>query len=222
MSNHYSSLGFPVYVKFFGKKGHQSYFEYDLVKPPLSVKDKTEFLQASGYLPKSLKRLLFSRLLSPNDYILCPLYYDKNEKPIMFQIGVTGGIESGENEYGAAARELGEEIGIIPEHIESSYIKRLDDLSYKKPIVSFLLPLKDSCLLTPSEQDKNMHPHSIETPIPYPFKKVGILVFGTQQEVLNILSKSFYRFKSEDNIFGLVAVRVKILRFFAQTISYSS
>ena len=96
----------------------------------------------------------------------------------------------------------------------------MDDISSRKPISCFLLPLKNAVLLTAKDHNKNLIPNKVNTPVPYPFKKVGILAYGTQKEVEDILPKTFYRFKSEDTIFGLVAVRVKTLRQYSRMIHY--
>jgi hypothetical protein len=173
------------------------------------IKATTNVYPLSKYFPYPMKDGLFKSLgnkgyIRLTDYILGPIYDTKE-----FQIGVTGSVEINEEPIHAIARELGEEIGIVPKNSKSTRLikeytwKRLNKCdvqfhiydAYIKDCIP-VLEHQNQALLSKDKDRKD--------------SKVGCFIFGNKKAVLDFLgSKKIYYYKSGDGIIGVGAIRVK-------------
>jgi hypothetical protein len=181
-----------IYVR---KFGHNNYEKSD-----------TNIYTVSKYFPKtmitSLKIGLSNKgYIRQDDYIIGPLY-----KGGEFQIGMTGTIEEKESPYNAAAREMGEEIGLIPKDNNSLKIIRSD--SYNKNNKKITFTVYDAyikkcipVLEFQNEADLSKTKDSID--------KVGCYIYGSKRDILEFLGGPIYRYKSPDEIVGLVAIKAE-------------
>lgn len=139
--------------------------------------------------------------ISENDWILCPLYDEQN-----FQIGVTGFVELKEQIKNGAARELGEEIGLIPEKNEYLHLIQ-ENIWYKKDKNHVDFPVFDiyikNCIPVPEHLDgKKIGQYGDDKN-----RKVGCYVYGEQIELLKFLeSEKIFRYSSGDKIIGVAMV----------------
>ena len=165
------------------------------------VESTTDSYKISYYLPDPMKKAyidLRSRdKMRKDDYLVCPLYSAGD-----FQIGITGTVEVDENLNRAIYREMGEEIGFVPDgkglKIIGDYISKGRPFRVYDAFSQFCIPVDaalDDVKISKS-RDSN--------------KKVGAFLYGTRHAIINnILGfPKFSRFKNEDNIVGIVGVQV--------------
>jgi len=135
-----------------------------------------------------------------DDYIIGPLYKRGN-----FQIGMTGTVEEKESFHNAAAREMGEEIGLIP---RDSGLKIIRTNSYDKGDKKITFTVYDAyikkCMPVLGHQDNaelSKNNDSVD--------KVGCYIYGTKKDILDFLDGQIYRYKSPDEIIGLAAIKAE-------------
>jgi hypothetical protein len=174
-----------IYVKKFNKKIYKcTSFEHPF----------------SSYFPKPMLSAFnneFDYNIRSSDYILGPLYKSGD-----FQVGVTGHVKRNEDNNQAIARELGEEIGIVPKNYSKLF--KIGTYLYKKsnmPVYS--LYIKDSINVLDSQQGANLSKENDTK------KKVGCFVYGRKADILKILQEDVYRYNTDDDIIGIVAVMAK-------------
>ena len=170
----------------------------------------------SHYFPVPMKdavlRMMEGDIIAPSDYVLCPLYNAGD-----FQIGVTGSVEIMEADTRAISRELGEEIGLVPIHNHSlRLIKKYNWLKSQSgnrgaqryiDFTVYALPIK-RCVPVLEHQ----HMISLSNGKDDRSKKVGCYVYGDKDTILSFLSSDrIYRYKSEDSIVGIVALKATLL-----------
>lgn len=148
-------------------------------------------------MQKAFRKSFSQGYIKLNDYILGPVY-----KNGMIQLGVTGTVEHGETHSHAIARELGEEIGLVPQGLES--LRKIGTFNEKYVVYDLyhsqetypVLDHQHQANLSTGEDDRN--------------KKVGCFVYGSKKNILKFLStEKIYVYKSPDNIIGIVAIKVK-------------
>lgn len=171
----------------------------------------TNVYPLSKYFPFPMKDMLYrSKKIRQDDYILCPLYVKQGNKGGDFQLGITGTVEEKEEYSETLKRELGEEVGLIPTTsiVNKKYKwKRIgrDSIDF----VTYELSISDCRSLNQEDLD-NMNKVVVSD---NPNKKIGCYVYGNLQDILKYLnSPQIYRFKSEDEINGIVAIQVKIAK----------
>lgn len=205
-------MSFGIYVREFGES--KCYSSNTNVYPP------------SKYFPFPMKDMLYrSKKIKLDDYIICPLYIKQGNKGGDFQFGVTGTVEDKEEFDETLKRELGEEVGLIPKRdssIDSSIDSSRDLLINKKykwkragresiDFVIYELSISQCCRLdeTDIKDVSKILPRDELTNQ----KKIGCFVYGNLPDILKYLnSTQIYRYPSEDDINGVVAIQVKIAR----------
>jgi hypothetical protein len=190
-------MSFGIYVREFCES--KCYSSNTNVYPP------------SKYFPFPMKDMLYrSKKIKLDDYILCPLYVKQGNKGGDFQLGITGTVEEKEEFDQTLRRELGEEVGLIPKI--STTNKKYKWKRIGRDTIDFViyeLPIND-CRGLCQEDLENMDNIVITD---NPTKKIGCYIYGNLQDVLKFLnSPQIYRFKSEDEIYGVVAIQVKIAK----------
>lgn len=160
----------------------------------------------STYFPMPMKIALYNKSIKNHHYIICPLYTNGD-----IQAGVTGGVGKHEQYKDGILRELGEEIGLVP---------------YNKYNIKFIVnrkigKFKNKKMSTYISNIVNLHPVEkhfnniklLDDEDDSRYRKVGCLVYGTKKRILNFLENdNIYRYFSHDNIIGIVAVNVKIIK----------
>ncbi len=180
-----------VYVREFKEN---KFSESDTTYYPLStyfpypMKDALHNLVATGHIRKS-------------DYILGPIY--KNTKDL--QIGVTGTVENKEETKQTTARELGEEIGLVP--IDKDFLDVVKCYNHNnKSFIVYTLDIKNSFPVLDHQHDAVLSKYEDTK------TKVGCFVHGTKKTICNFLNKkNIYVYNSNDGIIGVGAIRVGLL-----------
>lgn len=173
----------------------------------------------SFWFPGPMKKAFlieYGKHIYENDWILGPLYKrNKKNKQGDFQVGATGTLEKGEEHRNAAARELGEEIGIIPKPTQK-YIDPLDQFNkivdghytkknkQKVAMKVYTLYIKDTMPVT-----EYQHLANLSQDVDDKNFKSGIFVYGSKQDILKFMNNKIYHFQSPDQIVGVAAVRAK-------------
>jgi hypothetical protein len=181
-----------IYVRKFDQNGYE---KSDTIKYPVS-----------RYFPKSMLVSLKIGLgkngpIRTDDYIIGPLY-----KSGEFQIGMTGTVEEKESSHHAAARELGEEIGLVPKN--DFALKPIRTNSYDKGGKKIIFTVYDAyikkCMPVLAHQNNADLSKGNDCS-----NKVGCYVYGLKRDILDFLNGQIYRYKSEDDIVGLVAIKAE-------------
>ena len=169
-------------------------------------KSDTNTYPVSRYFPKTMSVALKIGLsgrgyIRLDDYIIGPLYKGGD-----FQIGMTGTIEEKESPYNAAAREMGEEIGLIPKDNNALKIIRSD--SYEKGNRRITFTVYDAyikkCIPVLEFQNEADLSKTKDS-----YDKVGCYIYGTKRDILEFLEGPIYCYKSPDEIVGLVAIKAE-------------
>ena len=167
------------------------------------VKEETQIF---AYFPKPMRQalLISSRSqggIEMSDYILGPLY-KKN-----FQIGVSGKIAKREAADKGCARELGEELGLVPKHLYDlqSIGKGQMGREGKKKVI-FTYTLKISRASPVLDHQEGVH---ITDNVDTENQKIGCLVFGTKEELLKYLKRpNIFLYASSDDVIGVGMIKV--------------
>jgi hypothetical protein len=159
--------------------------------------------KVSKYFPAPMKDALRKALSSKgyirgSDYIICPVYSSKD-----IQFGVTGSVEEQETSVNGLARELGEEIGIVPKDNYSPWLLGKYNWSKNREFTIYEVYIKhcmpvaehqNGAVLSKTKDDRS--------------KKVGGFVYGTKKDVLDFLeSEKIFVYKSGDDIVGIAAIK---------------
>ena len=161
----------------------------------------TESYPFSKYFPQPIKSAFLKSCngyMRKTDYVLGPIYSELD-----FQVGVTGSVEHGEPYKLAIARELGEEIGLIPSHerdleLISSYRHKGRTTNVYELYIKHSQPVLEHQHLAKLSKTRDNRK-----------KKVGCFVYGTKKDILDFLgSDSIYIYDSTYDIIGVAAVKV--------------
>lgn len=182
-----------IYVKKFTQNGDPS-------------KSNTNRHPFSTWFPPPMKRAFqkeYGYNIYESDYILGPLYTGGD-----FQVGVTGTVEHGEKYDVATARELGEEIGFVPNSTKKHYdpleqLFLVEQSKYNnKNMLVYRLYINDSRPISSFEHGANLSKAKDDRK-----KKAGCFLYGSKKDILTAMSKPIYKYKSPDEIVGIVAVK---------------
>ena len=173
-----------IYLRRFDKKGVE--------------KKTTNEIKISTYFPtpmkESFKKIFNNNLIDHNSYIICPLYTSGD-----VQFGITGTAKRYESQSLAIARECGEEVGIVPDKLD--LLKPLKKFKKENIIFNtFYLNISDTTNVLDHQQviiNKNKDTRN----------KVGCILYGTKYLTLKFLESKIYRYKSEDDISGVCAIK---------------
>uniref|UniRef100_A0A6C0EQ32 Uncharacterized protein n=1 Tax=viral metagenome TaxID=1070528 RepID=A0A6C0EQ32_9ZZZZ len=193
-----------VYIKLFTQRG----------KPKRSSTDKYGI---SSWFPAPMSKAFFSNYgthIRETDWIIGPLYEEGD-----FQIGVTGTLETHENYREAMARELGEEVGILPQPTGTIH----DDLNqfieigagktkYGSRLKVYRLYIKDAMLVP-----KYQHLTDLSVNHDDKTRKSGCFVYGAKKDILALMSNELYHYKSPDEIVGVAAIQARSVYNFMTT-----
>jgi ADP-ribose pyrophosphatase YjhB (NUDIX family) len=179
----------------FPKNLYKDYYGRIFSKPGIV---KIPGILSSYYGPNAMTKIL--NTLPDFEYIICPLY-DGGD----FQIGVTGGFDKDETWVEATNRELKEEIGLYPDPGQRFAIGSFKKEEYNGKIWYVTdIETKKTKFLTKEENNIEIR---ISGKSPY---KIACLVHGPKMMMERYASKdNIYRYKSEDNIVGVVFLQVK-------------
>ena len=175
-----------LYVRLFGKE-----------KINKSMLDGNPIFQ-SRYFPKIMQKTI--RFLKKEDYILGPIYEDGD-----FQFGVTGSVTINEKYENGLARELGEEIGLVPKSLE--FLKFMgSEKDRKNQIMNvYTLDINNTVPVLDHQEDIKVSLEKDDK-----IRKVGCFVHGTENEIIKFLSqKKIYVYSSDDKIVGIGAIKVR-------------
>ena len=165
------------------------------------VESSTDTYEILYYLPDPMKKAyIYLRSVDKmrrDDYLICPLYSAGD-----FQIGITGTVEEDESLAHAIYREMGEEIGFVPDEkglkVVDDYISKGKPFRVYDAFYQFCIPVNSALNNVKLSRSKDSK------------KKVGAFFYGPRQRIFkNVLEyPKISRFKNEDDIVGFVAVQV--------------
>lgn len=156
-------------------------------------KPEQKFSKFSTYFPFWIKSMV--NKLPNHLYILCPMYDGD------FQVGITGAKKNGETSKQALYRELGEEVGIIP---QCTNLNENTLIIYNKHITTYSIKINDTLPVS-----KENHNKIINTNQDQYNTKIGCVVYGTEKELYELLlKKEIYKFYDTDNIIGICYISV--------------
>lgn len=159
-------------------------------------------VKVSNYFPPPMVSALYDPSIPKDSYIVCPVYKGVGDT----QIGVTGASHLREDPVEGITRELAEELGIVP--VASSHLvmvyegKNFIRKKGKPPGRGvnwnvFLLNLSKTDLIPVSREIRGVDTKT---------RKVGCLVYGTENRVKKVFEKVIIPYISEDQIKGIMAV----------------
>jgi hypothetical protein len=148
---------------------------------------------ASGYFPSIFKTYLDS--VPDENYILGVQYSDTNA----FQIGITGTPHMHEDSSEALDRELAEELQIQTNHFQHKTTKIESDMK----LWSCALVNIDTCkpIQIPYKDKQNCYD-----------RKVGILVHGTELNILSLLKNNYNNYIPNDDISHIVMIKASLIK----------
>lgn len=165
----------------------------------------------SKWFPSPMEKAfakLYGKEIRKDDYILGPLYKEGD-----FQVGATGTLERDESYSCAMARELGEEIGLVPtvsKHSRKATDNFTEIGSYRygrggsKMMRVYSLYIKDTIPVKEFE-----HGADLSKSVDDKKRKSGCFVYGSKKDILTFLEREIYHYDSPDSIIGVVGVKAK-------------
>lgn len=161
----------------------------------------------STFFPPPMRkafREVYGNHIRKNDYILGPWYKGGD-----FQFGVTGTLEVKEPFRNGVAREMGEEIGIVPAPTQK-YPDALDQLIKigglyrygRKQMQVYRLYIKDAIPVKEFEHMADLSKRRDDRMF-----KGGCFVYGSKEDILKFMNRRIYRYKSMDDLIGVAAVK---------------
>jgi len=161
----------------------------------------------SNHFPKIIRHLLFHKestgeySIPDTNHIICPLYNKKFD----FQIGVTGGLNKGEDEYIGVYRELAEEIGIFQKD-NKVLMNETRFYENKRNYIGWTLNLKHC-------RNVDKRSHGLRNRESRSNNKVACLVHGNDSDIEKYMNlDNIYRYYSNDNIIGVVFIQASVAR----------
>jgi len=166
---------------------------------------KKENTEVSKWFPGPMRNALIYGVndrygfIRDSDYVIGPLYTDGD-----LQIGVTGGVEVAENIKIAAAREMGEEIGLVPSHLDELQTsgrgvygnKNMQTYNIYYRHCRPVLDSQNGISMSSGRDSKT--------------QKVGVIVYGSKEQIVSFLdSDAIYIYQSADDLQGVGAFKIK-------------
>lgn len=179
----------PAIIRRF-REGHAKEVDRQIISTYFPLPMKKAFLKGIGDIGK----------IRPNDYILGPLYKGGD-----LQIGVTGGRGVQELAWKATARELGEEVGLVPRSKRDLW--KLCKGNYgtrrgNKEMQVFDLYIRHTYPVLDHQHGVTI-PHGRDDPR----LKVGCFIYGTRDDIFQFLDEDIYVYESPDDIAGVGAFK---------------
>lgn len=161
----------------------------------------------SHYMKKTLYKCLKAKKIKYTDYLVGPVYEDNT-----CQVGITGTVGQTEDDIQGMSRELAEEVGILPNYL-NSMCKELYSREYIKLGVNkgkcrshqiYSIPIENT---HPVPKAHHQHKSNVKD---NKMKKVGCLLYGDKAKVYDFLSReTIYYHNSGDKIIGVCAIAIK-------------
>ena len=154
-------------------------------------------LRFSCFLPSHLQELI--QTINDEDYILGVQYLEKND----IQVGITGTSNIRENWKRTLTRELAEEVKLYPKFnmIESPK-------EYKENRRNWFC-----CKLNIDNTEKSIRQDFYkECDVRDWKRKIGILVYGSYDKLLNLLNTNYKEYIDNDNISHIVIINVGFIK----------
>lgn len=151
----------------------------------------------SSFLPSYLQELIDT--IPDDNYILGVQYSEKND----VQVGITGTSNIRENWKRTLTRELGEEVKLYPKFLMLESLK-----VYKENRRHWFC-----CKLNVDNTEKSIkQDFYIENHIRDWKRKIGILVYGEYDKLMNILETNYKEYIDNDNISHIVIINAGVIK----------
>ena len=151
------------------------------------------------YLKKIVRGLFREGKINDNSYILGVIYTDGKGIDTDYQIGITGTCKETEHYLMAMNRELGEELGLSS--------NKLTMKKYKNNR-GYYVNIRDCEYIAQSANGARINAQLRDE-----YDKVGCIVYGDRDAISNCINRAnIYRYHSDDNITGIVGIKVSVVR----------
>jgi len=168
----------------------------DILTKRIKGKDEKKYNE-SVYFPRYMKKAIEKLYIRDNEFILGPIYSNND-----FQIGLTGTVKKGETYKNAIIREIGEEVGLIPDE------RYLTVLYFSKGYKVYVIHINDCIPINRRESSTSINDNQDTK------KKVGCYIYGSKNDVTKYFSrKNIYLYDSNDDIVGIAAVKRSAINF---------
>lgn len=155
-------------------------------------------IKQSKYFPYPM-RDAFKKLKDQRDlFIICPIF--SNEE---FQVGITGKMEENETIKDCVIREVGEEVGLVPDKIDF-----INDYIWKGSITFFIYNIDIKNCRNVIDCSSKSKFEDIK------HKKVGCFIYGEEEEVYSYLKSKISVYKNNDDIIGIAGVKISDIKMF--------
>lgn len=162
----------------------------DILIKRIKGKETLKYNQSS-YFPKYMKKGIKNSSIEDHEFILGPIYSNND-----FQIGLTGTVKKGETYKDAIIREIGEEVGLIPDK------KYISVLYFSKGYKVYVIHINDCIPINKTEFNTIINDNEDTK------KKVGCYIYGTRNDIMKYFSrKNIYLYNSPDDIVGISAIK---------------
>lgn len=157
---------------------------------------------------------LTDKYIRPTDYVLGPLY--KNRNGFDHQVCITGSCLQGERPREAMVREMAQEVGLAPKSLtDPAYLELLTrkDMGKGKRASVFIAHMDDLDPLSEEEAGPGEDALDFRKGRDDRNRKVGCVVYGSFREMYNFLDDAIYRHHTDtDDIVGIVATPISVAR----------
>jgi hypothetical protein len=157
----------------------------------------SDIIKFSDYLPEPMKFTL--QFINNDDYIVCPLYEGKLD----FQVGITGSRYITEEFIELTVqREMVEEVGLLPYYTCIDFTKYVENaevysINGVKIWNTYTIDIKDTYLNEEEYEIRGIDSNN----------KIGCIIYGTLDIMKKYVNSNIVRWKSSDNIIGVVIVK---------------
>ena len=147
----------------------------------------------------------YKNLINKNDYVLCPIYADENNKDFFHDIrfGITETSKENENIFDCFKRGIGEELGF--RYLKDKPPENCIEIFFKKNKY-FIYPINIADTESISPIEKQVPNNTIKDDKTLP--RSGCIIYGNEYDVLNYLNRDKILLDmSNDDIVGLAAIK---------------
>jgi hypothetical protein len=147
----------------------------------------------------------FKHLISKNDYVLCPIYADENDKDFFKDIrfGITETSKENEDIFDCFKRGIGEELGF--RYLKDKPPENCLEIFFKKnKYYIYPININDTKSIAPIEKQVPNNIIKDDKTLP----RSGCIIYGDEAHILNYLNRdNILLDMSNDDIVGLAAIK---------------
>lgn len=197
------------YIKFFDINDIKTFFKNinhyeNFIEIKDSYKNFKEHLSKYNLQFPVLKKIFKMNLINDEDYILCVFYNNNKNNNIDVQFGTSETAKYNETYINTLKRCLGEELGlkIIDKNINYNF----HNFSFKNKNVNlWAINIQNLKKIEVKNENININ-------IDNKNNKTYCIIYGNENNILEYLKNNIILDKSEDNIKGIIAIKLKDIK----------